>query len=113
MTIEELKADIKWWESKRIIFNISLGLIGVSTLSLGIINSRYSFLFFDLFGILFWGIMANIAYSSGVFLELIDWYYFKNKIQIKRFRMFFFICGFAFSCFLTLIFGLIYFTRPL
>ncbi|WP_417799749.1 hypothetical protein [Tenacibaculum sp.] len=112
MTIEELKSNIKWWESKRWSFNLVVGLVGVYTVYDGFSRGEYSWVRADILGILYWGVGANIFYSLGILLELFDWYYFKNKIGIKRFRMIFFIIGLLFSCFLTLWCGWVYFAKP-
>ena len=112
MTIEELKSNIKWWESKRWIFNIAVGLFGILAIYLGLSGSEYSWTATDSFGIIWWGIGANILFSLGILLELFDWYYLKNSVGIKNFRMLLFIIGLLFSCFWTLWCGWIYFAKP-
>jgi len=112
MTIEELKSNIKWWESKRWIFNIAVGLVGIFTIYDGLSRGDYAWSKADTFGIIYWGIGANILYSLGTLLEIFDWYYLKNRIGIKKFRMLFFIIGFLLSCCWTLWCGWIYFAKP-
>lgn len=109
MTIEELKLDIKWWESKRWIFNCAVGLFGSFALYNGLLQCDYNWSFSDTLGVIFWGIGANILYSLGILLELFDWYYLKNRIGIKKFRLLFFIVGLLFSCFWTFWCTFIYF----
>ena len=91
MTIEELKSNIKWWESKRWIYSIAVGIFGIIAIYDGLSRGEYSWTIDDTIGIIIWGIGANIFYSLGTLLELFDWYYLKNKIGLKRFRMIFFI----------------------
>lgn len=112
MKIEEFKLNIKWWEDKRWIYNIAVGVIGVFTIYDGISRGEYSWTIKDTIGIIIWGIGANIFYSTGILLELFDWYYFKNKVDIKRLRLIFFLIGLVLSCFLTLLYGWLYFSKP-
>ena len=101
MTIEELKLDVKWWESKRWIFNIAVGIFGAFAIYDGLSESEYSWSNADTIGVLWWVIGANIGYSLGILLELFDWYYLNNKIGIKKFRLFFFAAGTLLSCIWT------------
>ncbi|NEV95041.1 hypothetical protein G3567_12930 [Psychroflexus sp. YR1-1] len=101
MTLDELKANIKWWESKRWIYNVLVGLSGALTIFNALAESPYDWTFEDTIGVIIWGIGANIFYSLGTLVELFDWYYFKNRLGIKRFRLFLFISGTFFSCLYT------------
>ncbi len=109
MTTEELRSLLKWWESKRLVFNVFIGFIGGITLLLGMseIDCNYWFLS-DILGIFLWGIMANILYSSGILLELSDWYYLKGKIRVKKYRFLLLVLGFTFSCLLTFLCARVY-----
>jgi len=111
MKIEELKSNIKWWGSKRWIYNLAVGLFGVYGIYDGLSRVEYFWTFDDSLGIIFWAIGANILYSLGILLELFDWYYLKNKAGIKKFRMLFFIVGVLFSCIWTLSCCFMYFTQ--
>ena len=112
MTLEELKLDIKWWESRRWIYNLAVGVFGILGLYKGISRGEYYWSKEDIFGIIWWALFVNIAYSLGVLLELFDWYYLKDRVKIKRFRMLFFIIGLLFSCFWTLWCSWFYFAKP-
>lgn len=101
MTIEELKLNIKWWESKRWIYNLVVGFFGVFAMYVGLSEEMSFFTKTDIFGIIWWGIKANILYSSGMLLELLDWYYLKNRIGIKKIRGLFFTIGLIISSLLT------------
>lgn len=111
LTLEELKSNIKWWESKRWIYNIGVGLCGLLMIILAIYGG-YSWTQADTFGVIYWGIGANILYSLGILLELLDWYYLNNKIRIQKFRTALFIIGISFSCLWTLWCCMIYFSKP-
>ncbi|WP_051477678.1 hypothetical protein [Aquimarina pacifica] len=100
MTLEDLKTNIKWWESKRWIFNSAVGLFGIYGIydSLGKID--YEWTTEDTIGVIFWGIGANVFYSLGALMELFDWYYLKNKIKITPgLRYLLLVGGILFSCF--------------
>ncbi|MDH7911168.1 hypothetical protein [Winogradskyella sp. SYSU M77433] len=109
MNIEELKSNIKWWESKRWVFNVLVGLSGLFAIFNFLAESQYKWTFEDTIGVLIWGIGANIFYSLGTLLELFDWYYLDSKIGIKSFRLFFFISGTFLSCIYTFWCVLVYF----
>ncbi|SHJ28291.1 hypothetical protein [Aquimarina spongiae] len=93
MTIEELKSNLKWWESKRWIYNVLVGISGVIAIFNALAEIPYQWGLEDTLGIIIWGIGANIFYSLGTLFELFEWYYLNNKIGIKNFRLFFFISG--------------------
>lgn len=102
MTLEDLKANIKWWESKRWIFNILVGLSGLYGIYDFLQTIDYEWTAEDTIGIILWGIGANVFYSLGTLMELFDWYYFKNKIKITEgFRYLLLVGGIFFSCFWT------------
>ncbi|WP_103072331.1 hypothetical protein [Aquimarina sediminis] len=103
MTLEDLKTNIKWWESKRWIFNIAVGLSGIYGIYDFLGSIDYQWTTGDTIGVILWGIGANIFYSLGTLMELFDWYYFKNKIKITEgLRYILFIGGVLFSSFWTL-----------
>lgn len=113
MTLEEIKANIKWWESKRWIYNLAVGLFGVYGIYDGLTKFQYSWTLDDSLGIILWVIGANILYSLGILLEIFDWYYLKNKAGVKSFRKLFFTIGLLFSCIWTLSCCSIYFSKAL
>ena len=93
MTSEEIRSNIKWWESKRWLYNALVGISGVMAIIKVLPESQYEWTSADTLGIIFWGIGANVLYTLGTILELFDWYYLKNKLGIKRLRLFFFLSG--------------------
>ncbi|MGC2321862.1 MAG: hypothetical protein WA463_04445, partial [Terriglobales bacterium] len=108
---------IGWWESRRIPFNLIVGSAGiVSCLVAGIVSLGSSFLFnsdfglpdpplFALFGIIIYGIMANICFTGGWLAELLvrkAW-----PQEADRFATLSFSLGLVFSVLLTLTPGLV------
>ena len=98
MILEELKENIKWWESKRWIFNILIGLSFLLGFYSGFSNDEFFWIPEDTMRIVLGIILMNIFYSLGILVEIFDWYYFKNKIKIKRLRIFLFMGGLLLSC---------------
>lgn len=99
MTIEQLRNNIKWWESKRWIYALLILCFSVLGLYMGTSKTEnYSFSFDDVICLSIWLLVANIFYSVGLLLELFDWYYFKGKLKLIRFKHLFFIFGLLFSC---------------
>jgi hypothetical protein len=60
-----------------------------------------SFVGSDLIGIILWGILANILYSTGIITEVLEQYYLRGKLKLYRFRLIFFIIGTFLYCFIT------------
>ncbi|GAA0732537.1 hypothetical protein GCM10009430_45770 [Aquimarina litoralis] len=109
MTLEELRSNIKWWESKRWIYNVLVGLFGIVAIFNALAESPYHWTLDDTLGVIIWGIGANIFYSLGTLVELFDWYYLNNRIGIKKFRLSFLITGTFLSCTYTFWCVLVYF----
>ena len=93
MIQEKHEYAIKWWEKKRIAFNLIILLGGIIGIIIGVENGlgNYSTLSnIDFLEVILWAIIANIIYSMGFFAEALDNYYFKDKfknmLRIKRFR---------------------------
>jgi len=111
MTLEELKWDIRWWESKRWFFNIAVVFFGILGVYNGTSEVDYLWTIGDMLGLFFWGVGANVLYSIGMLIELFDWYVLNNRINFKKFRDFFFITGLLLSCAWTFLSALIYFAN--
>lgn len=91
---------VKWWEKKRLWFNIivcSTGIICILVMNLGF------FLIFDFIGIVIFGIVANVFYSTGILVELLDIYYLRGKLKLYDYRLLFFIIGTLATCYFTII----------
>lgn len=112
MTLEELRLNIKWWESKRWIFNLVIIFVGLISFYNGYSRSNFFWDASDTFIIIRWMIFANILYSLGILIELFDWYYLRNKLKIVKYRLIFFLIGIIFSSLLTLWCGFFIFSKP-
>ena len=95
----------QWWERKRLIFNIAVGLTG---LLVTIIYCRH-WGGFELFGVVTWAIVANILYSAGFIIEMMDFYYLNESLKIEKLRMFFFLVGTFCYVIVSYFFGMAYY----
>ncbi|MFT5820629.1 MAG: hypothetical protein ACI8ZM_001874 [Crocinitomix sp.] len=96
---KELLLALRWWEKKRITFNIVIGIAGMVSILLAGMQMYYA----DFIGVVFWALFFNLCYSIGFLLEAFDAYYFKGKLQLFRFRLLFFIAGLLSVTLITLI----------
>ena len=110
MTLEEFKKNIKWWESKRWIFNVAVGFFGIFGIYDGLSTIEYNWTNEDTIGVISWGIGANVFYSLGPLLEVFNLYYFKNRAKINNgLRYLLLVGGILFSCIWTLWCTIVYF----
>ena len=76
---ESAGAVIHWWESRRVFYNIIVGITGVITIGLLVANSGLRGddcgipdpPLFGLFAIVGYGVMANVCYTLGAFAEIV------------------------------------------
>ncbi|MFT5645709.1 MAG: hypothetical protein ACI976_000383 [Aureispira sp.] len=75
---------IQWWEKRRLLYNIIVGLTGSVALLL-LLERRYyiSFSEIALFLVLPFGLFANIAYLAGWIIDLLLRYYFKITLSLS------------------------------
>lgn len=92
-----LRTALSWWEKKRLIFNLSVGSVGV----LGIVFFSTFFGLPDVFGIILWGLFLNLLYSVGFLLEAFNIHYLNNKFQFDQLRLGLFLIGTITSCIVT------------
>ena len=97
---------VTWWEKQRIVFNVVVGLTGILSMIMFISNP---FGIREVIGILFWGFIANILYSSGILLEIINLYYLKGKVNFFKFRFGFYVFGTLLYCAATFIYPFLYY----
>jgi len=101
-----LNETIFWWEKKRIIFNIVVGLSGLLSL---IVVSPYFFGIKEIIGILIWAILANIFYSSGILIEIINLYYYSSEVKFFKYRFGLYVLGSFLYCAVTFFYPFLYF----
>jgi hypothetical protein len=73
---------VQWWEKRRLLYNIIVGLVG--SLIVFIVLQQHRYIPFSeilLFAILPYGIAANILYLAGWVMELLIRYYFKITLS--------------------------------
>jgi hypothetical protein len=95
-----LLTAFSWWEKRRLFYNLVIGLVGVIIL---FIYPFFSLL--DLAGVIFYGIIANLFYSLGFFIEVAAKYYFKSDIDFTDKRKTLFTLGLIFSVLTTIAVG--------
>ncbi|MEP6834870.1 MAG: hypothetical protein ABJB74_15860 [Gemmatimonas sp.] len=74
-TIETPQQVIRWWEKRRLAFNVAVGACGLFSLTaMGIANAIFRGEFFagpPPLAIIAYGVLANILYTTGWFSELL------------------------------------------
>mgnify|MGYP005870232821 CR=1 FL=1 len=97
MTNSEFRSSIKWWEKKRLIYNIFTLLGGLICVFLrsGVPNGVSSYQNFLI--IFFWLFGANIFYTFGWSFEFLLNHYFKTNFWNNNVRKLIFILGTIFS----------------
>lgn len=108
MTENTTENSLKWWEPKRLWFNIGVGISGILAIT---ITGNFECILFNVFGIIAWGILANILFSTGILVEILDNYYLKGKLKLSRFRWFSYIVGTMLYCVFTFGYAIFYFTN--
>ena len=116
-SLTSTKEVIGWWESRRIPYNLLVGSVGIISIFLIFISAILGELIFNepstlpdppifmIFGIILYGIMANIFYTAGWVVELTIrrlWPKESDSFATLSFRL-----GIIFSVLLTITPGLI------
>ncbi len=99
-----LEDSIRWWEKKRLWFNIIVGVCGILPAAFAMGSMGLTLLLF-LVGSIFWGLGANVMYCSGFMLEALSFHYLKIDKPFTWLRWTMFICGIVFSSLVTLLFS--------
>jgi hypothetical protein len=105
-----LYETIVWWEKQRIIFNLVVGISGLLPL---IILLPSWFGIEEVIGILIWGIISNILYSSGILVEIFNLYYLNSKVNFFKFKFGFYFFGSLLYCVVTFFYSFLYFSPGL
>ena len=96
---------IKWWERKRILYNLIVGLSGL--LILAIINLFGTSTIFLIPLILFYGLAANFFYTLGWMIEIGLREILNKEIGIRKIGPALLYIGIVISLMMNLIFGLL------
>lgn len=99
-----LEDSIRWWEKKRLLFNIVVAVCGLLPAVFALGNMGFTLILF-LVGSIFWGLGANALYCAGFMLEALSFHYLKTEKPFTWLRWTLFICGLGFSSLITLFFS--------
>ena len=110
MNLELTKDTLSWWEKKRVWYNLIVFIFGVWQI---IIQYPDTFGFEDIKWIVIYGLGANIFYSIGILIELLDEYYLNTFFKFKRLRWFFLIMGTLISVIYSTWLIVIYYSGPI
>ena len=97
---EPLLKAFAWWEKKRLLYNIIVGITGAV-----VMFSLPVHTFFDIISVILFGILANMFYTLGFLLEVIMAHYFKKDMIFEKWRPVLFWTGVIFSVFVTAMAG--------
>ena len=92
-----LEQSLSWWETRRILFNLIVGGVGL----VGMLLFCSDFRIMDVIDICFFGVLMNIFYSVGFMLEALNKHYLKDRIKMEDWRLALFVLGTAASAILT------------
>lgn len=101
--VEPLQQAFAWWEKKRLLYNVIVGLTGVLVLLSIPVHT-----FHDIPGVILFGILANLCYSAGFLLEAAVVHYLKKGMIFAKWRVILFWSGLIFSVFVTVMAGFLY-----
>lgn len=104
-----LKNIIKWWENKRLLYNI---LVVLTTIFCYLKFNDSRFTIIDGIAIFSGIILSNFFYSFGTILEILDLYYINGKAKLYRFRLPFYILGTFIICYLIFAIILYRYMKP-
>jgi hypothetical protein len=97
---KSLLAAFAWWEKRRLVYNLIIGSTGILCI---FILSLLPFLsIIDLFGVILYGIIANMFYSLGFLIEVATKHYFRSKIDFTEKRKALFGIGLILSILITI-----------
>lgn len=96
---DKILSIVGWWESRRPLYNLAVGLSGMPSVLLYLALGKPNFIYLAV-GILIWGFSANCGYSLGSVTEVLVR---KFGFQVKpNFAPGLFGLGLVFSCGLTI-----------
>ncbi len=95
---------VAWWESRRILFNLIVGVCGLPTLAIVYLTGLVSSFGFLFWGTIEYGLLANVCFTAGWICELIARSWWQERA--KFLGPILFSLGMIFSVLLTLGSGL-------
>ena len=102
---DQLGDSILFWEKRRIVFNVLVGICGVFVL---VVSWKYT-KWYDVIFAGIYGVLMNLAYMTGFYLETLDLHFFKSRFRINKHRRLLFTAGTILACIFTLLAGFIAF----
>jgi len=91
-------SNVKWWESRRLLFNIIVGLSGMLA---GLSIYTLDDFFIGIWFVLFYGIIVNLFYTLGWVLEVLNIIYFDGKYSVGEIKGALFFVGTSMSVLIT------------
>ncbi|MEM9679910.1 MAG: hypothetical protein AAF901_06265 [Bacteroidota bacterium] len=110
MTDFNASASLKWWDKKRVWYNVIVGVISIGYL---IYINPETFESYDIIGVIIYALGANLFFTLGFLLEMYDATYFKGALRTHKFRMLLFVLGTLFSVVYTIYQVDLYYYGPL
>jgi len=99
--LSEIRNYVKWWENKRLWFNLAVFVAGVVPFLIhGNILNLFSLI---LIPIGFYAVAINVCYCAGWGLGILIWNYTAHIKNIARANWFFFLIGTGFSTLFTFV----------
>ncbi len=92
---------IKWWEKKRVSFNLIVGITGIVALLIFGLPVLMELPLWTISRIIFYGIVLNGFYTLGWISEILIIVYFKKNRSIGKYKSLLFGLGTALSVFVT------------
>jgi len=100
----DLLTTIKWWESRRVFFNFSIGLAGVIPIFFFWHFLSNGNLYLLAFSSIIYVCIANVCYCVSWGIDVLRWYYLKDS-NFGKYKELFLIAGIIFSVGLTMMFS--------
>ena len=94
-----------FWEKKRLLFNILVGITGLLVLFYLYKFTFFYFTLFEIVGVFIWAFVANAMYSIGFVSESIIIYYSSGRKDYSNIRLYFFYFGTLLYILFSLFYG--------
>jgi len=101
---EKIFDSFIFWERRRMLFNVLVGITGLIVLIYLISFTLFPFNIFEFFGIFLWAFIANVLYSVGYVFESIIIFYSNGNKSFEKYRL----ALFCFGTMLYMLFSICY-----